>query len=405
MRVGLPFSLVANSHVNNDATGLLFYQVNLSKHGFTAKTIDVSYFFATKLQVAQRKWNALTFTSAHIKPIDGITVNPNILPSAAGDPTFPSNPYTLQGESGITVRYVANSRVNNDGTGSYSYRVTLDKTNRTRKTVQVTYNRSFFSQAKWNALTFTAAHIKAIDGIKVDDDVFPSTIGDPTFPRNPYTLNSEKDITVGYVANSRVNSNGAGSYSYKALLSKTGFTKEVQVDYLKSFLSYSRKTWTAKTLTGHTDWVPEVAFSPDGTKIASASVDRTIKIWKVSDGTLIRTLTGDRSVSVAFSPDGTKIASGSADRTIKIWKVSDGTLIRTLTASNGYIRSLAFSPDGTKIVAGSKNTEIWKVSDGSLLKTLTGDRFNNTSVAFSPDGTKFVSNFGRRGTIKVMESF
>jgi WD40 repeat protein len=84
---------------------------------------------------------------------------------------------------------------------------------------------------------------------------------------------------------------------------------------------------------GHASDVTSVAFSPDGSLIASGSGDATIKLWRVSDGALVRTLTGhtDSVNSVAFSPDGSLIASGSDDRTIKLWRVSDGALVRTLT--------------------------------------------------------------------------
>jgi WD40 repeat protein len=83
---------------------------------------------------------------------------------------------------------------------------------------------------------------------------------------------------------------------------------------------------------GHTWGVTSVAFSPDGSMIASGSGDKTIKLWRVSDGFLLRTLEGhtDSVSSVAFSPDGSMIASGSRDKTIKLWRVSDGELLRTL---------------------------------------------------------------------------
>lgn len=76
-----------------------------------------------------------------------------------------------------------------------------------------------------------------------------------------------------------------------------------------------------KTLEGHSWDVSSVAYSPDGTKIISGSLDDTIKIWDANTGECLQTLVGhiEPVWSVAFSPDGTKIISGSLDHTIKIW--------------------------------------------------------------------------------------
>ncbi len=81
------------------------------------------------------------------------------------------------------------------------------------------------------------------------------------------------------------------------------------------------------TLSGHTDDVLSVAFSPDGRLLASGSWDNTIKLWAVASGREVRTLSGHDSWvwSVAFSPDGLLLASASDDKTIKLWYVGDLT--------------------------------------------------------------------------------
>jgi serine/threonine protein kinase/tetratricopeptide (TPR) repeat protein len=149
------------------------------------------------------------------------------------------------------------------------------------------------------------------------------------------------------------------------------------------------------SLAGHTDNIHAVAFSPDGSLLATGSWDTTIGLWRVRDGELLRQFSGHEKYvsSVAFSPDGQTLASASADRTVRLWRVSDGELLHTLTGHEGYVSSVAFSPDGHMIVSGSWDTNIglWRVGDGELLRVLRGHRDVIESVAFSPDGRLIAS--------------
>src|SRR5437588_8591547 len=73
----------------------------------------------------------------------------------------------------------------------------------------------------------------------------------------------------------------------------------------------------------------QVAFSPDGQFLATSSVDRTVKFWRIADGKLIRTLSHPEGVtSIAFSRDGRWLVSGSYDGMVRIWRVQDGSLTR-----------------------------------------------------------------------------
>ena len=77
---------------------------------------------------------------------------------------------------------------------------------------------------------------------------------------------------------------------------------------------------------GHSNCVWSASFSPDSSKIASGSDDKTVKLWDVTSGECLQTLKGHSDIvwSVSFSPDGTKVASGSDDNTVKLWDVTSG---------------------------------------------------------------------------------
>jgi serine/threonine protein kinase len=161
-----------------------------------------------------------------------------------------------------------------------------------------------------------------------------------------------------------------------------------------------------KTLTGHSDRVWSVVYSPDGRYLASGSDDKTIKIWEVATGKQLRTLTGHSEVfrSVVYSPDGRYLASESGDNTIKIWEVATGKELRTLTGHSDMVWSVAYSPDGRYLASGSRdqNIKIWEVATGKELRTLTGHSDWVLSVVYSPDG-RYLASGSRDQNIKIWE--
>jgi WD40 repeat protein len=123
--------------------------------------------------------------------------------------------------------------------------------------------------------------------------------------------------------------------------------------------------WSAclQMLEDHSDSVWSVAFSHDSTRLASASDDRTVKIWDASSGECLQTLEGHGHMvtSVAFSHDSTRLASASLDRTVKIWDASSGDCLQTLEGHSDSVWSVAFSHDSTRLASASddRTVKIW----------------------------------------------
>ena len=137
-----------------------------------------------------------------------------------------------------------------------------------------------------------------------------------------------------------------------------------------------------------------VAFSPDGTRLAVAS---SIGIWiydvrpgKEKELDLIIGHTGEVT-ALAFSPDGATIASANWDGTLYLWNAVTGEQLFTLEGHKGGVRSIAFSPDGKTVASGSWDTKepvvrLWDTQTGKNKTTFKGHTRDITSVAFSPDG-------------------
>ncbi|BAQ59796.1 high-affnity carbon uptake protein Hat/HatR [Geminocystis sp. NIES-3708] len=178
------------------------------------------------------------------------------------------------------------------------------------------------------------------------------------------------------------------------------FTKQ---NFPEKFVA-EKKFVIEKTLSGYSNIVYSVAFSPDSQYLASGSWDNTIKIWNVNNGKLKQTLTGHSNIvySVAFSCDGQYLASGSWDKTVKIWNVNNGQLKQTLTGYSNIVYSVAFSPDGSYLASGSwdKAIKIWNVNNGKLKQTLTGHSDDVYNVEFSPDG-QYLASGSQDKTIKI----
>jgi WD40 repeat protein len=149
------------------------------------------------------------------------------------------------------------------------------------------------------------------------------------------------------------------------------------------------------SLEGHTQGVRAVAFSSDGTKLASAGADNTAIIWDAATGESLLKLEGHKLsvMSVAFSPDAGRVVTGSYDNTVVVWDAETGGQVQVLSTHKQLVTSVRYSPDGRLIVAGLGDGSIliWDAQTFEELMTLTGHTNIVSGIEFSPDGTKLAS--------------
>ena len=161
----------------------------------------------------------------------------------------------------------------------------------------------------------------------------------------------------------------------------------------------------------HTGSVRAAAWSPDGTRIASGSDDKTVQVWDAANGGHSFTYSSHAStvLAVAWSPDGRRIASASYDGTLKVWDASTGQNIFTFGAhSDSVVTAVAWSPDGKRIASayfGNPNgwVQVWDAANGGHSFSVFYPLGGVLAVEWSPDGRR-IGSADVYGTMQVLDA-
>jgi len=253
------------------------------------------------------------------------------------------------------------------------------------------------------------------------------------------TIFEEKQMVFGHSL--RVNSMAfsrdsslMASASWKTIVSDTKTGEEVQTlighsvsEYIYS-VDFSHdgkllasassdktiKLWNVKTgeelrtLLGHKQSINAVMFNQEDTILASAGSDGRIRLWDANSGSLLKTLKGSKDGvnTIEFSPNSEFLASGGWEKAVILWNVKKGKVQKILKGHEHSVNDVAFNPDGSLLATASwdKTIKIWDVSTGEELKTLIGHANGVESVKFSPDGKRIVStSYNRTGKLCIVK--
>jgi WD40 repeat protein len=176
-----------------------------------------------------------------------------------------------------------------------------------------------------------------------------------------------------------------------------------------------------RTLRGHGSSVFAVAFSPDGRRLASGSLEDQgkgeLKVWDLADGQAVFTAPGHAGgvTALAFSPDGKQLAAAGGDplsgkpADVRVFDATTGAVVRTLRGPAGKVNGVAFSPDGHSLVAAGgayratmQSIRVWEADTGRELPPFPGHERGISGIAYSPDG-KYLATASWDQTARVWD--
>lgn len=186
---------------------------------------------------------------------------------------------------------------------------------------------------------------------------------------------------------------------------------QIPLEYRDTFeWHYCKRRFQGSDVTcfGHTDEVLEVVYGPDGTWLASASRDGTIKFWDPVSGQQVSSIEAhEGSVrALAVSRDGSYLASAGYDQLLKLWDAESHELIRTIRDHEGPINAVTFSPNGDRIASASddQTIKLWDTATGNEINTISGHTAGVSDIAFTPDGKRLASCSNGDQTVRIWDS-
>ncbi len=159
-------------------------------------------------------------------------------------------------------------------------------------------------------------------------------------------------------------------------------------------------------ISGHTDLVYSVVWSPDGNRLATASQDKTARLWEWSSGKEIKQFKdhSDAVTKVCFAPDGKSIFTSSQDHNVRRYDVNTGLVLKVFSGHGEAVNAVAVSPNGKSLISSGQESGIrwWNIENGETLNTVGGHDGAVTDLVFSKDG-KFAASTSADHTVRLWD--